>query len=322
MSPQAKPATTLDEQIRILGERGMELDEATAQQWLRSVGYYRLSGYWYPYRRLKGGDRLDSFESGTCFNDVVKLYEFDRKMRSLLFDALERVEVLLRSTLCEFIVKNGPLAYRESMYYDDSFDHRGWLSKVKKRIDRAKRRNQAIVHYKEVHSGVYPFWVVTEVLDFTDVSKLYSGLRPGDQEKVAQSLGIDVNISKLKPERRKKYGERHPFASWCEQLTVVRNTCAHHSRLWNRSFIPASTSELKDINGLESLPDVQGQSESLYGVVIMLAFLLRTASPGSSWIGKVRCLVEESYMPLTGSCRRSLEEMGFPKEWDKESVWN
>lgn len=71
-----KPFATIDEQIDVLVSRGLALDRAVADQWLRSIGYYRLSGYWYPYREigdLRRLERLDRFVPGASFDDVVQL---------------------------------------------------------------------------------------------------------------------------------------------------------------------------------------------------------------------------------------------------------
>lgn len=90
-----KVFTTVPEQLRILQSRGMHLDSTEAASWLAHVGYYRLSGYWYSYREMSDEPkkRLDTFVAGTNFHDVTLLYEFDRKLRSLLFDGIERLEV-------------------------------------------------------------------------------------------------------------------------------------------------------------------------------------------------------------------------------------
>lgn len=94
MAPKpTKPSMTLDEHIDLLRRRGMLLERSMAARWLTSVGYYRLSGYWYPYRRQVAHGRSDDFVEGTRFDDVAALYEFDRKLRTVLFDGLSARDV-------------------------------------------------------------------------------------------------------------------------------------------------------------------------------------------------------------------------------------
>lgn len=82
----------------------MQVDHNLASQWLPSVGYYRLSAYWYPARELSpGGERLDNFQAGTTFADVVKLYEADRKLRTLIHDGMERTEIAMRAQLTDLL---------------------------------------------------------------------------------------------------------------------------------------------------------------------------------------------------------------------------
>ena len=116
MDEQVKDPTTIDEQIHILSERGMRVDADLARQWLRSVSYYRMSGYWYPYReQLESAPRMpvraDTFVQGSTFTEVAGLYEFDRKLRTLVHDGIERIEIALRTRVGEWIVARGPLAY-------------------------------------------------------------------------------------------------------------------------------------------------------------------------------------------------------------------
>ena len=92
-----KPALSFQEQLDQLKSRGLIVDdESLATSQLSSISYYRLSAYWYPFRlRNDQGHVGDDFIAGTSFSDVVELYEFDRQLRLLVIDALERVEVFL-----------------------------------------------------------------------------------------------------------------------------------------------------------------------------------------------------------------------------------
>ncbi len=109
MSKELKPATTLSEQIETLRERGMQVNEQLARQWLSNVSYYRLSAYWYPAKKIGSrGEALEEFRDGTSFEDVVALYEADRKLRTLVFDAIERIETTMRTRVGESLCADDP----------------------------------------------------------------------------------------------------------------------------------------------------------------------------------------------------------------------
>jgi abortive infection bacteriophage resistance protein len=320
MTSSVKPFATIGEQVTLLESRGLTTKPAVAEQWLRTVGYYRLSGYWYPYRELGGdvyGGRLDGFVTGATFDDVIQLYEFDRKLRTFIHDGVERVEVALRSQLGYLIGSIGPLAYLDASIFRPNFKHENWLDTAKTRTNRARRHSEPIRHHEKHYNGELPIWVLTEVLDFADVSILYEGLLAKDQWYVAEQLGVKIDIQGLSANQRSKVLKAHPLARWMEQLTVVRNACAHHSRVWNRPFTPVSTAGLRTIEELHSLPE--GQSERLYGALTVMAHMLQSTSPGSTWAGKVGLLIENSFSPLLG---RSVAEMGFPIDWRNQRLWS
>lgn len=136
-----KNPTTVDEQIALLRTRGMEVNEQLARQWLSSVSYYRLSGCWYSYRVLpepenpREPQRADDFVPGTTFEEVVALYEFDRKMRTLVYDGIERIEVALRARIGELLNAKGALSYKDRSCFREEFQHRDWLKTAEKRVD-------------------------------------------------------------------------------------------------------------------------------------------------------------------------------------------
>jgi len=320
MTRYVKPFLTIDEQIDRLLSRGMTLERDVAEQWLRNVGYYRMSGYWYPYRALASSGepkRLDRFTEETAFGHVVELYEFDRKLRTLIHDGIERVEVAVRAQLSYLLGEKGSLSYKDHKNFRESFSLTQWLETAEQRVRRVRKHSEAIQHHDRVYGGKLPIWVISDVLDFADVSKLYAGLKSDDQQQIAERLGIAVKVSDLAKKHRKKFSRMHPFARWLEQLTVLRNVCAHHSRVWNRHFTPSSTVALRTIDDLRALPC--SQSDKLYGALTMISFLLQRVSPGASWSSKVSELIEESFMVIP---KRSISEMGFPESWSSEKLWS
>lgn len=322
--PTLKPAQNSQYHINLLRERGMEVDGAQAEQWLYSVGYFRLSAYWYPARSRdpNTGERTDQFEPGTRFSDVVTLYEADRKLRTLIHDGVERVEVALRTRITELLCSKNPAnpaLYLSSEYFKPKFDHVNWLYTVYGRLSRSK--SDAVKHYAENYAGQFPLWVVAEVIDFSDLSRLFSGLNSRDQQHIAEDLGIYVDFDELSSNQKRRVMKSHPLASWLEQISIVRNACAHHARVWNQTFVPASTTVRRDGNLTLLVPHqevaTQNQSERIFGTLVFMAHLLRRISPGTSWPEKVALLLNDSFM-----CHSlvSPESMGIPEGWDRQSI--
>ena len=264
----------------------------------------------------KNPHRLDIFETKTSFSDIARLYEFDRKLRTLIHDGMERIEVGLRTRISDRLALTDALSYLDSALFRPEFDHSTWLDTALARVERAKKRDSAIKHYARKY-GEYPIWVLVEALDFSDISQLFDGMVLADQRAISESLGLVVDSDRLTAKQKGSYYRQDPLARWCEQFTVLRNICAHHGRLWNRFLTPASTNALRTITDLSSLP--KGQSDRIFGAILLMSFLLRQISPGTSWPNKVRHLIESEYLPLES---RSITEMGIPQEWQKLSLWN
>lgn len=297
----------------------MEVDSLEATQWLSNVSYYRLSAYWYPARIVTPGvsDPSDNFVSGTSFSQVVQLYEADRKLRTLIHDGIERIEIAMRTQTTELLCLQNPAdpaGYLNSDLFREKFDHVKWVSTIYGRLARAKK-SDSIKHYSKTYSGRFPLWVVAEFMDFSDMSHLYSGLSNADQRKVAENLDLKIDFSTLTEAQKEKLRKGHPLASWLEQLTVVRNTCAHHSRLWNKSFAPASTSALRTNGNLDLLP--KGQSERIFGTLVLMSHLLRAVSPGTAWPDKVLRIIVEDFLPNPIVQPLSL---GIPANWNKTRI--
>ena len=91
---ELKTYLTYGEQVARLQSRGMDVgDLASAEETLRRINYYRLSGYWYPFRQKSTDGRTDTFYPGTTLADVVALYEFDARLRAATFTALAPIEL-------------------------------------------------------------------------------------------------------------------------------------------------------------------------------------------------------------------------------------
>lgn len=115
----SKPYLPVTDQLLLIKSRGMVIsDDALAQAYLNKIGYYRLSGFWFPYRESEtiGSKTIvgDRFRSGTKFSEIVELYVFDKKLRLLMMDVIERVEIALRVQITLQLGKRGQHAHRET----------------------------------------------------------------------------------------------------------------------------------------------------------------------------------------------------------------
>ena len=294
-------------------------DHAAAEHTLEAVGYYRLSGYWYPYREPDHSSlatRLSTFAEGTRFSEVAALYAFDRDLKSLVLSGIERVEVALRSRTGYLIGEQGALAHADRARFRPSFDHASWWKTAQGRARRARGRDDAVDHHYIHYGGDLPIWVLTDLLDFSDLSKLYAGMRAEDQRTIAEWFKVTVDPGASKSARQ-KWAKNPPLVNWLEHLSIVRNICAHHGRLWNRQLTPLGVPQrIRHLSVFDELVPTfdpqhpeKHQSERVFGTICVVSYLLGVLDPENTWREEVDMLVATSFPAGT---HRSQAEMGFP----------
>jgi abortive infection bacteriophage resistance protein len=290
----AKPALTFEQQATQLIARGLdcERDELIAR--LRSVSYFRLSGYWIPFC---GDD--DSFIEGTTLTAVWRRYTFDRHLRLLVLDAIERVEVCIRTELVyQLAHRQGPFGYREAANLPGlrPDEHAELIEQLVSEYSRSRER--FIEHFKKTYGDVHaspPYWMITELMTFGALQRLFRG----SPKPVRRIIAERFDVSSLVLE------------SWLGALNAVRNICAHHARLWNRELgykpmIPQKSS------GWHMPVEVLGNR--MFGVLTILKYLLDEVAPQSLWPVRLSKL-HDRYPEVP---RR---EMGYPDHWRDCPIW-
>lgn len=236
---QSKKWKSFDEQLALLKSSGLIVEnDKAALGYLERIGYYRLSGYFYPFRdfeiSLQGGlkyQRKDSFIANARFEEVAQLYVFDKHLRLMALDALERIELAVRVDIAYLLGERDIYAHenpsclhgnfaKKVQKYSGRTRHDEWLEKYHGFIHRA-RKEPFVAHYLNNYQTL-PIWVAIEIWDFGAFSKLFSGMKIADQNQIASKYGV-LN------------GQE--FAGWLRGLNFVRNVCAHHSRLWNINIL-------------------------------------------------------------------------------------
>lgn len=312
-----KPHKSVVEQIALLKSRGMAIqDDEIAAATLNRLGYYRLSGYFYPLRKTQPYGtvgRQDDFQDGTSLELISQLYEFDRQLRLLILDAVERVEVAVRCDIAHRLEQRHPMAHTISAQLDGKFctvvnlatgktDYQTWCEKLKDLLSRA-RKEDFVKHHHSAYGGKMPIWVVTEVWDFGLLSKFFAGMKHNDKRFIAKRYGL----------QEAKY-----LGSWLRAVNFARNVSAHHSRLWNRNFTERPTfpsfQAHEFLNHL--VADEQAQTR-IYGTLCVLKTMQSVIAPLSDWPERLKALCES--FPI--SPLLSLSSAGFPPDWASKALW-
>ena len=294
-----KPALPIEDQIDKLIILGMTIaDRLLAEHCLQHISYYRLSAYWLPFENPKGhaGPR---FQPNTTFENVIALYDFDRRLRLLVLDAIERIEVAVRGSWAyQMALLGGSHEYLKADHYADitKFIKNGGT--LGRELDRSK--DTFIRHYKAEYSGPKfpPVWMAAELLSFGSLSQWYAALK---EPKVRQSISAPFEIDET------------IFVTFVHQLAIVRNICAHHGRLWNRMLDVAFT--LPRTKPADLVPALnRREPKRVYNTFAMLQFLLSKADPTNDWGKRLITLMET--LPAGRAT-----EMGFPLNWNDFNIW-
>ena len=293
--PFDKPPTTYIKQVEILKQRGMLFsNEANAAFLLEHLNYYRVGAYWLPFEQDHATHR---FKAETSFEAVMVLYEFDRNLRLLVMDAIERVEVSVRSHWAyELAHRHGTHAHLESSLAENVHHWQKNLDDLTKEVERSDE--VFIQHLQKNYSeDLPPVWAVCEVMSLGLLSRWYKNLKPMSTRKaIAHSFALTQPV----------------LSSWLHHLTMVRNICAHHSRLWNREFIILPM--MPQHQPAELIPAFVPKSRKLYNTLLILCYLVKIISPDSDWRQKLLALLEVR--------PQALPHMGFPPDWQTQAIWS
>lgn len=292
-----KPALTMEEQAVLLEARGMGGSRDRILGRLEQVNYYRLAAYWHPFREDEG----DFFRPGTTIDEVWDRYLFDRRLRLLTLDAVERFEVTVRTRLAyELASVHGPFGVYggSSLFRDDPAQRVRFLSGIYG--DFGRNGDVFMKHFYSKYGDEHdapPIWVAVEILSFGKVVRLFKGSSPSVRRSVAHHLGIAHSV----------------LESWLLTLNTVRNVCAHHGRLWNRTLgyrprIPRAKShpEWKAYTGMDPA--------KVFASLTILAYVLGQIAPGSGWARRLEALLE--LHPAVPAA-----QMGFADDWKSTPIW-
>ena len=296
-TPPPRPPGGASQEVQWLINQGMDVpDHGLAVRCLNHIGWYRLSLYWQRFMGATSRGQPTVFWGGVSFNDVMWRYMFDQRLRSLVLEGASYIEVSIRTRWTDEIVNSsrlGDLGHQDATlfstkYYSDNLKH------LENEYNRTNKRSTPFANAK--------VWVVAEAMSFGQLSKWYDIIRLGRiKQAIANNYAMDQRV----------------LVSSLRHLARVRNMCAHHERLWDRSL----TTMLVIPNNLNGNANVNvwfnGQEQGkIYNGLVMIAYLLDIITPNGDWTDRLINLVlwAESEQIPTG-------DMGFPKGWKGLEIW-
>lgn len=303
-----KPWVSWPDQVAKLESRGLVIeDKSAAEKFLSRINYYRFSGYCLPFESAR-----HRFSEETSFGCIRLSYEFDCSLRKLFGEVLEIIEIHLRTTFAyKFSQLHGPMGHTDSNNFftpkpskhaptKDQFVFNDWIRNTKRECKRAKEL--FVEHFKVNYDGFpdLPIWVTTEIMSFGNLSRMYKGMLKSDRKSIASSYGLQPN----------------DLENWIHHLVYVRNTCAHHARLWDREWhIKPNRLHAQTWNS-SGIPT----NSRLFITLLILNHMIKKCGVDpqlvSQWKGKIQNLIDKP-PPIDNA----MFLMGLPSDWQSHVLW-
>ena len=292
-----KQLLTLQQQIDVLKERGLQIDnDAEAKDILDTISYFRLAGYW----RLMEADKVRHiFKPGSKFSQIISLYHFDEELRLFLFSSIQQIEVAVRARMIRlFAERHGAFWFMDSALADNSTLFTSNLQSLQDELHRSEDE-YILEHFRKYDSpAMPPVWKTMEVASMGTLSKLYGNMSDNAAKK---AVSRSFMIPKFEYMR-----------NWLRCITVVRNICAHHARLWNANIVvkPNVPNHLPNL----WIINKQINRDKLYPHLCYIAYWLNAINPANTFIRDIKALLAKYpvVVPIA---------MGFPRGWQDEPLW-
>lgn len=281
-----------------LKERGLLFkDEEQAIKELSNISYFRIANY-LRYFEIDSDRHL--YKPDTYFEDAVYIYYFDKKLRSLLFTAIQSIEVSLRSKVIHYVaLAHGPFWFSDSTLCINRMMFMDNMNTIMREVQRSKEEFIQ-EHFRKYSSpDVPPVWKTLEVTSFGTLSKLYCNL---NDNHIKKQIARQFNLP-----------QHQILESWIKCIVLLRNCLAHHARIWNRRF--PQMPQLSSVRLRGAWIDCSRiRPNKLYAQLCCLAYLQDNIHPDNDFKIQVKNLLND-YSAI------NIHHMGFPDNWESQPLW-
>ena len=302
---EPKEFSSFDRQIEIICEKIAIRDKDEAKEALKKIGYFQLMG---GYKSLFRSPGTKKYKEGTSFEEIVSLYEFDVELRELFFRYLLQIERNLRSLMSYYFTETYGAAQKEYLNpqnYDLAKKNQYTVERLIATLERAANtQDYAYINYYREQYGDIPLWVLSNVLTFGNLSKMFRVFPQSLKSKVSK------NFAPLNP---------HQMEQFLSVLTKYRNVCAHGERLFTYKTVDAiaDTPIHQELAIEKSGNQYKYGKQDLFAVVIAFYYLLPEKDFSCFSQNLLKIIQTVSGQLIHVEERELLEKMGFPQNWGK-----
>lgn len=290
-----KKSLSASEQIELLKQRGLIIKNTKdAENILKTIGYYRLSSYMRNFQI----DKDHNFRQNTAFEEIINLYHFDQKLRQITFSAIEKIEIAYRASISNVMCKafdshwfcNAKCLTKNANICDICDLIEKEITKIKKGD---KYAETFITNYYNKYSApkLPPFWMVAETFSMGTLNYIFHHIDFKYRNNIMQELGFQLDYKFMSTN------------NWLYALNVVRNICAHHSRLFNRVFRISPTKHSRVI-------EFSASNTTFYYIAMIIDYYSKILSNDILFENEIISLL--SSHPTIDKTK-----MGFPKNWTR-----
>ncbi|MFI3238787.1 MAG: Abi family protein [Lachnospiraceae bacterium] len=292
-----KDFLSITQLIQKLRDAGMTIDsQDEAEKALTSIGYYRLKGY--SFHRINPTTK--KYIVGTNFSDLLKLYYFDSELSQLVFCHLAKIEVALKAHLVnafqttqDALILHNPSAFKDKHLY--------WRNQGTIASEISRSNDVFIEHNFSNHEGFIPLWASVEVMSFGTISKLIKNMKTGNNSAFSVLIKNyrfeNTNGNMVNP-------SKDMFTSWIQAVSIMRNICAHNSRIYNRAISTRPQLIASDV--INPQPRYNG----LYQIMLSMKYLSPTEESWTIFVDNLKWLLNK-YDGTYEICR-----LNFPSDWE------
>lgn len=312
----SKSWLTLDQQIVLLKKRGLVVeDESSAKGFLTFVSFFRLKAYFYSFSELDGSR---NFIKGTTFEQLTSAYDFDTELRLIIFGAIEKIEIALRTCIVYSMLEEygDDFLTLEGVFFNGESTNRNfknYYSKLQETLNRihCKDNEDFIRRFKQKYPAntSLPSWMAIELFTFGELSELYMMIQSKDiRTNVANRFNLPYEL----------------FKSWLHTLNYVRNICGHHSRLLVKEFHipPKNLFEKRGQNRSMWLGGIRLNNKRPFFVLCIIKYFLNRIGGGKKFFNELEALIiRYPLVPIELLGINSNQEQAQKLNWQTLPVW-